>query len=151
PSSTAECRRFSGDWMVLSSNFFWCSLRSARTIPRMPSTAVPTSPAIAKFLRERRESLGLTLRAVQKLSGELGNPIPHSTLARIESARLDPGVRRLQQLLRLYKVPTQTAGDLLDIEELTGPSPLEREPRKLRDRAVASWRVGNVADALACF
>ena len=117
----------------------------------MPSTAIPISLTVARLLRESREKLGLTLRQVEQLSGERGKPIPHSTLARIESAQLDPGVRRLQQLLRLYQIRTQTAGDLLDIEELTGPAPFERNPLKLRDQALASWRDGNISDALAGF
>ena len=117
----------------------------------MPSKAVSTSLAIAQLLRERRETLGLTLRAVAALSGEHGNPIPHSTLARIEGAQLDPGARRLQRLLRLYDLPAQVAGDLLDIEELAGAIPMERDPAKLRERAIAAWRAGRVSEAISSF
>jgi transcriptional regulator with XRE-family HTH domain len=106
----------------------------------MPSKAVHASPAVARLFRERRQSVRLTLRAVTALSAEAGNPSPHSTLARIERGKLDPGVRRLQQLLRLYHLPTQAAGDLLDLESLAGPVPFERDPLELRDRALAAWR-----------
>ena len=94
----------------------------------MPSKPLEASPAMARLLRERRRELGLTLRDVQKLTQEGGKPIPHSTLARIESGRLDPGVRRLQQLLRLYRLPAQAAGDLLDLEAMAGAVPFERDP-----------------------
>jgi tetratricopeptide (TPR) repeat protein len=117
----------------------------------MPSKAIDPSPAVARLLRERRESLRLTLRGVAALSADAGNHIPHSTLARIERGKLDPGVRRLQQLLRLYQLPAQAAGDLLDLEALAGAVPFERDPLKLRDLALAAWRDGRVPDALACF
>jgi tetratricopeptide (TPR) repeat protein len=117
----------------------------------VPSKSVPASPAVARLLRERRESLGLTLRSVETLTGDGGNPIPHSTLARIEQGRLDPGVRRLQQLLRLYGLSSQAAGELLDLEALAGAVPFERDPIKLRDLALAAWHDGRVSDALACF
>ena len=106
---------------------------------------------MARLLRERRRELGLTLREVQKLTQESGKPIPHSTLARIESGRLDPGVRRLQQLLRLYRLPAQAAGDLLDLESIAGAVPFERDPMKLRTLAIEAWRAGRVPEAMACF
>jgi transcriptional regulator with XRE-family HTH domain len=117
----------------------------------MPSKAIATSPAIGRMLKERREALGLTLRAVASLSGERGHPIPYSTLARVEAGRLDPGVRRLQQLLRLYDLPSQVAGDLIDLEDLAGAIPFERDPAKLKKRALAAWHRGDVSEALACF
>ena len=124
---------------------------SERYLDRMPSTPTPTSIAVARLLRERRQALGLTLRQVETLSGERGKAIPHSTLARIESAEFDPGVKRLQQLLRLYGIRTQVAGDLLDLEDLTAPVPFERDPTKLRAMAVTHWRAGKIPEALAAF
>jgi tetratricopeptide (TPR) repeat protein len=117
----------------------------------MPSKPLPISPAIAQLLRDRRQSLGLTLRRVEELTAESGDAIPHSTLARIELGRFDPGVRRLRQLLDLYQLPIQAAGDVLDLEALAAPTPFERDPAKLRDRALDAWRKGNVAEALSCF
>jgi tetratricopeptide (TPR) repeat protein len=117
----------------------------------MPSKPLEASKAMAQFLRQRRRELGLTLRQVQTLSEESGKSIPHSTLARIESGRLDPGVRRLHQLLRLYRLPAQAAGDLLDLESVAGAVPFERDPLKLRDAALAAWRAGRVPEAMACF
>jgi len=117
----------------------------------MPSKPLPISPAVAQLLRDRRQSLGLTLRRVEELSAETGDPIPHSTLARIELGRFDPGVRRLGQLLDLYQLPIQAAGDVLDLEALSGAIPIERDPAKLRDRARDAWRHGRIPEALACF
>lgn len=117
----------------------------------MPSKPLPISQAVAGLLRSRRESLGLTLRKVEELSGASGNPIPHSTLARIELGQFDPGVRRLGQLLGLYQLPMQAAGDVLDLEALGGATPIERNPAKLRDRALDAWRHGRIAEALSCF
>ena len=117
----------------------------------MPSKALPISPAVAQLLRDRRESLGLTLRRVEELSATLGSPIPHSTLARIELGRFDPGVRRLGQLLSLYQLPIQAAGDVLEVEALSGATPMERDPAKLKNRALEAWRQGKIAEALAAF
>jgi tetratricopeptide (TPR) repeat protein len=117
----------------------------------MPSKALPISPAVADLLRGRREALGLTLRRVEELSAETGSPIPHSTLARIELGVFDPGVRRLSQLLSLYQLPIEAAGDVLDIERLAGVLPMERSPERLRDRALESWRQGKVSEALSYF
>jgi tetratricopeptide (TPR) repeat protein len=124
---------------------------TADKVPSMPSKPTPASLAVAQLLRDRRQELGLTLRGVQELSREAGNLIPHSTLARIEAGRFDPGVRRLRQLLELYQLPIQAAGEVLDLEALSGPTPIERNPDKLRDRALDAWRGGRIAEALACF
>jgi transcriptional regulator with XRE-family HTH domain len=117
----------------------------------MPSKPLPISPAVSRLLRERREALGLTLRRVEELSAERGHPIPHSTLARIELGIFDPGVRRLGHLLNLYQLPIQAAGDVLDVEALAGVLPMEKDPAKLRDRALAAWRAGKVSEALSYF
>ena len=117
----------------------------------MPSKAIAASPAVAQLLRDRRQALGLTLRRVEDLSRDAGHLIPHSTLARIESAKLDPGVRRLRQLLDLYQLPIEAAGEVLDLEAIAGAIPIEREPSRLRDRALDAWRGGRVAEALSCF
>src|SRR5262245_15535990 len=117
----------------------------------MPSRALAISPGVAQLLRERRQALGLTLRAVAEMSGEQGELIPHSTLARIEMGRLDPGVRRLQQLLDLYQLPMSAAGEILALEGIAGPTPIERDPAKLRSRAITAWREGRIPDAIASF
>ena len=115
----------------------------------VPSRSIAPSPAVAGLLRRRREALGLTLRAVAKLAAEAGNPIPYSTLARIEQGVLDPGVKRLQQLLRLYHVPLQAAGDLLDLEDMADELPTETEPKALYQSAVDAWKGGEIRRALA--
>lgn len=117
----------------------------------MPSRALAISPGVAQLLRDRRQALGLTLRAVAEMSGEHGELIPHSTLARIEMGRLDPGITRLQQLLDLYQLPMSAAGEILALEAIAGPTPIERDPVKLRARALTAWREGRVPDAIASF
>ncbi len=71
----------------------------------MGTVAVRTSPSVSRLLRRKREELGLSLRAVEQKLAEQGERFPASTLSRIEQGKLDPGVRRLHQLLRLYKIP----------------------------------------------
>ena len=63
----------------------------------MPRKPLETSPVLAAFLRDRRKDRRLSLRDVERRTGEDGRPIPFSTLSRIESGAIDPGVRRLRR------------------------------------------------------
>lgn len=117
----------------------------------MPKAALGTSIAVAGLLRERRTALGLSLREVERRTRRAGNLIPFSTLAKIEQGKLDPGLKRLQLLLRLYELPIEVAGDLLEIEELAGERPEETDPEILRTTAVEAYQRGEIRKALACF
>lgn len=117
----------------------------------MASKALALSPGVADLLRRRRRDLGLTLRSVERLASEMGSPIPYSTLARIEQGLLDPGVKRLQQLLRIYHVPIQTAGDLLDLEDIAGVAPRTANLQRLYRDAIAAWESGDIPAAMAGF
>jgi tetratricopeptide (TPR) repeat protein len=86
---------------------------------------------------------------VEALSGDYGETIPYSTLARVERGVIDPGIRRLHVLLRLYGVPLSLAGDMLDLE-LVGRLPRGR-PEVLQERGLALWREGRTRDALKHF
>jgi len=85
------------------------------------------------------------------MTKEEGNPIPFSTLGRIEQGQLDPGMRRLQRLLRLYHLPIQAAGDLLDLDDLLDELPSERDPTKLYKEGLAAWQKGDLRKAIAHF
>lgn len=115
----------------------------------MPARRLPTSSAVGVFLKSQRQRLGYTLREVADLSESRGNLIPFSTLARIEQGRLDPGLPRLQLLLRIYNVPIQAAGDLLELEEMAGELPEEDDHKKLYDMVVEESGKGNIRGALA--
>ena len=115
----------------------------------MPARRLPTSTAVGVFLKSQRQRLGYTLREVADLSESQGNLIPFSTLARIEQGRLDPGLPRLQLLLRLYNVPIQAAGDLLELEEMAGDLPDEADPEKLYAMVSSESAKGNTRGALA--
>ncbi len=117
----------------------------------MPAKAIALSHSVGELLRDRRRRLGYTLRQVEQLTSSQGNVIPFSTLARIEQGRLDPGLKRLHALLQLYGLPIQAAGDLLDMEALSGTVAVERDLAKLRDRGVEAWQSGDIPTALACY
>ncbi|HEX4826368.1 MAG TPA: helix-turn-helix domain-containing protein [Candidatus Polarisedimenticolaceae bacterium] len=117
----------------------------------MPSNRLPTSVAVGTFLKDQRKRLGYTLRDVEELSASSGQLIPFSTLARIEQGKLDPGLPRLQHLLRVYHVPTQAAGDLLDLEEFAGELPKEIDPDRLYELGRSAWQRGDAREALAAF
>jgi len=121
------------------------------TVSRMPAKHVPTSLAVARFLKEQRTRLGYTLRDVEEMSTKSGNIIPFSTLARIEQGVFDPGLPRLQQLLQVYQVPMQAAGDLLDLEQMAGELPAEKDPKRLYKRAHKAALEGDSRAALAGF
>lgn len=108
-----------------------------------------TSKAVADFLRHHRKRLGLSLREVQERSATIGTPIPFPTLAKIEGGKVDPGLKRLHQLLKLYGLPMQAIGDLLDLEDLAGVWPTEQDPQVLYDHGVEHWKRGDVRKGLA--
>jgi transcriptional regulator with XRE-family HTH domain len=117
----------------------------------MPAKHVPASHAVGRFLKAQRQRMGYTLREVEHLSQQAGKLIPFSTLARIEQGKLDPGLRRLQQLLAVYHVPIQAAGDLLDLEEYAGDLPKEKDPKKLYKIGKEAWDRRDVREGVAAF
>ena len=116
----------------------------------MPRIAIHPSRAIADLVRERRRELKLTLREVQERTVQAGHPIPFTSLAKVEKGEVDPGVRRLHLLLKLYHLPLQLAGDLLDLEDMTEVRPAETAPDVLYQEGVAFWKRGDMRRGLAC-
>ena len=114
----------------------------------MPRIAIHPSASLAALLRDARRERGLTLRQVEKQTAHLGEAISYSTLARVEQGKIDPGVRRLHVLLRLYGVPLQLAGDLLDLE-LLGPAVPRASADQLHSAAIELWQKGDTRAALA--
>ena len=116
----------------------------------MSRLAIHPSRALADLLRDRRRELTLTLREVQERSAQAGDPIPFATLAKVERGEVDPGVRRLHLLLKLYHLPLQLAGDLLDIEDMVGEVPVGGDPETLYGQGVRYWKRGDMRRGLAC-
>src|SRR5262249_54439529 len=111
---------------------------------------IVASSAVAQLLKSRRRALGLTLRDVERQSGEFGRLIPFATLAKIERGAVDPGLPRLHTLFRLYNIPMAAAADLLDVESVAERIPKESDPLKLKDLAERAWQDGRTGDALGC-
>ncbi|HKQ60117.1 MAG TPA: helix-turn-helix transcriptional regulator [Candidatus Polarisedimenticolaceae bacterium] len=104
---------------------------------------------MAGLLRDRRRQLGLSLRDVEERSRAFGRPIPFTTLGKVEQGRVDPGVKRLHLLMRLYHMPLELAGDVLDLEEYAALLPPEIPRERLLDEAVAHWQKGDLQKGLA--
>jgi transcriptional regulator with XRE-family HTH domain len=114
----------------------------------MGSSPVLTSKSVGKLLRRRREALGLSLREVARRSGGQGDAIPASTLVRIEQGTRDPGVRRLNLLLRLYDLDPDYVSEVIELESLAVPSPVGDLATVIRE-GVEFWKEGDVPRALA--
>ena len=114
------------------------------------AVALKVSRAVAELLRAKREELGLSLREVEKRTAEAGELIPFPTLARVEQGRVDPGVRRLHLLLRLYQVPAGFVSDLIELEAFAGKLPKTQDPKKLWDDGVEFWKQGETRKGVAC-
>ena len=71
----------------------------------MGSAALKPSIAVGRLFRNRRHEMRLTLRDVSERMEEMGERFPTSTLIRVEQGKLDPGVRRLHLLMKLYRIP----------------------------------------------
>jgi tetratricopeptide (TPR) repeat protein len=113
----------------------------------MGSSPVVTSKNLAALLRRRRESLHLTLRQVAVRAEERGERLPPSTLSRIESGKLDPGVRRLNVLIRLYDLQPDYVADLVEIESLAVQRPTG-DLETLQQEGERYWERGDVPQAL---
>lgn len=116
----------------------------------MARVALKPSRAVADLLRSKREQLGLSLRQIEKKTEEAGEIIPFPTLAKVEQGRVDPGVRRLQLLLRIYRVPFQLVSDLVELENFAGKLPRASSAKELFDEGIALWKAGDGRKAVAC-
>lgn len=114
----------------------------------MGSSPVTTSKSVGRLLRRRREALGLSLRRVSRDSAARGETIPASTLSRIEHGRLDPGVRRLTTLLRLYDLDPAHIADLAELESMAVEPP-QGDVETIAARALSWLHAGNLHQALA--
>jgi transcriptional regulator with XRE-family HTH domain len=112
----------------------------------MGKAAVPTSPALGNFLRQQRIARGWSLREVEERCRSYGRPIPFTTLAKVERGRIDPGLRRLAALFKVYDLPLSLAQDVIDLEEMAA-APRTRRPD--RENSVERWRAGDLRGALA--
>ncbi len=117
----------------------------------MPKGSVFPSHAVSHLLRDRRKGLKLTVAEVTRRLAASGTPIPPSTLVRIEQGKLDPGVRRLHQLLRLYEIPAELVADFVDLENMASEETIEGDVETLYERATALWRSGDLQRGLAHF
>jgi len=113
----------------------------------MGKVAVPTSRALGSFLRDQRRLRGWTLREVEERSRRYGRPIPFTTLAKVERGRVDPGLRRLNVLFKVYDLPLSLAQDVMDLEEFAVRAPRPDAPR--HETSIERWQAGDLSEALA--
>ena len=108
------------------------------------------SRVVADYLKRGRARSGMSFREVEQQTRARGLLVPFSTLAKIERGRLEPGLKRLRQLLDLYGAPAGIVDELLDLEIFMG------EPPRIRDedeesayaRARALLLAGDVKQAM---
>ena len=117
----------------------------------MPQRPIERSRILGPALRRRREELRLTLRDMVLETERAGRPIPYSTLAKIETGEIEPGVLRFHQLLKLYQLPMQAAQDLLDLEEIAEELPDSDDVDQLVIDGRALLERGQLGAALAHF
>lgn len=107
--------------------------------------------AVAQILRDRRKEMRLTLQQVSDTLAEHGQRIPTSTLNRIEQGKLDPGVRRLYQLLDLYHIPPHLISDLVELENLAvrPPDAGTKDLETLHREGIERWKAGDIPAAMS--
>lgn len=115
----------------------------------MPRVAIKPSKALARLLRRRREDLGLSLQNVSDRTQRQGRPIPPSTIAAIEQGTADPGVVRLIQLLRLYRLRPNVAADLVDLHDVEHEELVHGDLETLVRAGKAAWDRGDYARGLS--
>ena len=115
----------------------------------MGSAALRPSTKVGALLRSRRKELRLTLREVSEKMQETGEPLPVSTLVRIEQGKLDPGIRRLHLLLGIYDLPAHLVADLVELEQLAVEEPEGKSLEQLLKDGIAHWYNGDLGEGLA--
>ena len=115
----------------------------------MGSAVVSPSAALGRMLRQSRKRRGWTLKRVSAQCQSRGEPIPLSTLAKIEQGKVDPGIRRLHMLLQLYQIPIDLVGDMVELEEQAADPPETEDLEALFRDGVEHWRRGDLANGLA--
>ncbi len=115
----------------------------------MGAAALRPSVKVGALLRNRRKELSLTLRDVSRQMQGKGEPLPISTLVRIEQGKLDPGVRRLHLLLRIYETPAHLVSDLVELEQMAVEEPEDKSLQALLEDGMAHWRNGELGAGLA--
>jgi tetratricopeptide (TPR) repeat protein len=113
----------------------------------MPRVAIAPSRVLASVLKTRRTELGWTLREVQERTAKAGKLIPFTTLSKVEKGKVDPGIKRLHQLLRVYDLPFELASELLDLEAAGTPIPAKADPEALYRSAVEAYKKGDISAA----
>lgn len=93
----------------------------------------------------------MTLREVSGRTAGQGGRIPVSTLARIERGDLDPGVRRLHALLRIYDISPHLTADLIELEAFAVEPPEGRDLATLHVEGLEHFRAGRYPEGLAHF
>ncbi len=115
----------------------------------MGAAALRPSVRVGSLLRNQRKELRLTLHDVSRKIQEKGEPLPISTLVRIEQGKLDPGVRRLHLLLRLYETPAHLVSDLIELEQMAVEEPKEKSLQALLKDGMAFWKEGDLGKGLS--
>ena len=115
----------------------------------MARQSLPVSQSLGALLRNQRQRLDLTLREVEDRSGLYGEPIPFTTLGKVERGVVDPGMPRLNSLCKVYGISLQVAGDVLDLEKGRPGGADQRSAAVLLDDAVEAWKHGDVREAMA--
>ncbi|MFN7967161.1 MAG: helix-turn-helix transcriptional regulator [Acidobacteriota bacterium] len=115
----------------------------------MPREAILPSPALARFLREQRLNLGLTLHEVQDRTNQAGLGISPSVIARIEEGQVEPGIPRTQVLFKAYGLPLSLLADLMECDEVGELPPPRLDATTLLERALLLFDSGNRGGALA--
>lgn len=116
----------------------------------MSKQPLPVSSSLAALLRDRRLQMNLSLRDVENSTRRFGEPIPFTTLGKVERGVVDPGALRLNLLCKIYGIPLQVAGDALDLENAHGPLVRdERSTSVLIDEATTAWKHGSMSAAFA--
>ena len=115
--------------------------------PRGVASGIPSTPGL--LFRGSRRQLGLSLREAFRRCAEFGQPIPYSSLSKIELGQLAPGLHRLHCLAKVYGLSFATIEEALDLEQLGGVLPEGKSFRELYKDGLDLWKRGETRAGLA--
>ena len=99
----------------------------------MGRVVIHPSPGVARLLQARREHMGLSLREASARTAACGPAIPFQTLAKIETGKTDPGLRRIYRpvITAIRQGVLHLSEEHVAREDLTDAGELSRTHRHL--------------------
>ena len=113
------------------------------------ATSLRPARSLGPLIQRRRKQAGYSQKRMTELVGALGEPLPASTLSRIEKGQLDPGARRLHLTLGGLDISGDFVSLLVELEARGIEIPADDDLQALCDTGYEQLAQGQRWEGLA--